>query len=53
MGSLMHVAKGTGQVWRGLPDVLRGVEDTEGQSGQKIPGRKQPGHRAQGEARSA
>lgn len=34
----------------GVADVLGGVEDAEGQPGQEVAGREQPGHRAKSEA---
>jgi len=35
-----------------VADVLRGMKDAEGESGQEVPGREQAGHRAQPEARA-
>lgn len=33
-----------------VADVLRGMEDPEGQSGQEVAGREEAGHRAEAEA---
>lgn len=35
-----------------MADVLCGMEDPEGQSGQEVPGREQAGHRAEAETRA-